>query len=179
MMNKRKFRLMMLGILCGGLLLAGVGAGVGFSEAATFTYAGETLLEQAEPQAQQLTVHLRGDGGQIFVNSYVPGLDIQLGDMARIVVSEDVQPNTMELDLRYDSVGMDMYTWNDHGEGKGADQEVHLSWAHGSNLELLLACKDQLLADLKDHQIGDYIPARLTDMVITVNPADAARVSIG
>ena len=177
--NKRAFRWTCLGVLCAGLVLVGVGGGMGLAEAATFTYAGVVVLQQVAERSQTLTVRLRADGGQVYLDSYASGLSQQLRDVARIVTSEDVQPNSIRLDLRYDSAGMEVYAWNDHADGKGTDQWVHLAWEYEHEWEMLLACKDQILSDIKDHQIGDYILGKLTGAVITVNPADAERVTIG
>ena len=53
-----------------------------------------------------------------------------------------------------------------------------MSWSASSDLAVLLACKDQVLEDLRSRQLGDYISYQLLEVTITVNPGDADRVSI-
>ena len=44
----RKIRLVLLGVLCAGLLVCGIGTGVTLAEVSTFSYGGQQLLESAQ-----------------------------------------------------------------------------------------------------------------------------------
>lgn len=54
----RKIRLVLLGVLCAGLLVCGIGTGVTLAEVSTFSYGGQQLLESAQSRTQSLTVTL-------------------------------------------------------------------------------------------------------------------------
>ncbi|WP_298019153.1 hypothetical protein [uncultured Dysosmobacter sp.] len=173
MRNKKTFRLTMLGILCGGLLLVGVGAGVAFAEYSTFTYAGERVPEQAQLQSASFTAQVDPEAQQIVIGGYGTGL-YQLEETARIETSEDLEPGTLQFDFQYRSIGPKLdLSWDREPLG----DSIRLYWYNNeSELNLLLSCKDQLLADIRDHQIGDYAAVQLTDAVITVNPAGAEKI---
>ena len=53
-----------------------------------------------------------------------------------------------------------------------------MSWQATDDLALLFSCKDQLLSDLRDHRVASYVPAELRELVVTVNPADADRITL-
>lgn len=173
MRNKKTFRLTMLGVLCGGLLLVGVGAGVAFAEYSTFTYAGQRLPEQAQFQSQSFTAKVDPEAEWIVIGGYGSGLD-RLCETARVETSEALEPGTVRLDIQYRSAGLKLHaSWDKEPLG----DSIRLYWdGGGSGLDLLLACKNQLLADIRDHQIGDYATVQLTDAVITLHPADTEKL---
>lgn len=170
--DKKTFRLTMLGLLCGGLLTVGIGVGVTFAEVSSFSYAGEKLLGRAQAQSKSFEVSLEEGRERLYISSY-GDLLLQLSETARIETSEDVEPSSVRIDLDYQTVGPQVfYSW----EEEGANAFIHLYWTGRGGMPLLLACKDQLLADIQDRKISNYIPVRMTEAVITVNPADAERV---
>ena len=173
MRNKRTFRLTMLGILCGGLLLVGIGAGVAFAEYSAFTYAGQRLPEQAQLRSQSFTAQVDPEAEQIVIGGYGSGLG-QLWETARIETSEDLEPGTVQIDVQYRSVDLKLCaSW----DKKPLGNSVRLYWyGSGSDLKMLLSCKDQFLADIRDHQIGDYVMVLPEEAVITVHPADAEKI---
>ncbi len=171
--NKKRFRLAMLGLLCGGLLLVGIGAGVTFAEVSSFSYGGEKPLDSAHTQSQRFEVPLEEKWERFYIST--DGL--QLSEPARIETSEDVEPGTIRIDLLYQTAGPQVayYSW----EEKSANSKktyMNLYWTGRDELSLLLACKDQLLTDIRDRKISDYIAMWMINVVITVNPADAERV---
>ena len=174
--NKRGFRLAMLGLLCGGLLLAGVGAGICFMEVSSFTYGGRQLLEQAHTQGQILQVELPEDGGLLRVTSYDGQMLSQLRELGKIKTSETVAPGTAEIHLTYASVGMEAsYFWEDGDTGR----EVSLYWhAPGRGVAVLMAYKDQVLEDLRERRFCDHIDAELTGAELWVHPDDMDRVDL-
>ena len=50
----RKVRLILLCVLCAGLLVCGIGAGVTLTEVSAFSYGGQQLLESAQLRSQSL-----------------------------------------------------------------------------------------------------------------------------
>ena len=53
---------------------------------------------------------------------------------------------------------------------------LHLGWYSGDELAMLLSCKDQILSDIRNHQLGTYLPVQINEIVITANPADVGRI---
>jgi hypothetical protein len=170
----RNLRLTMLGILCAGLLLGGIGAGVTFAEYSSFTYAGEQLMAEAESRSQSFTLNLRPAGPTV-LDGYLYGSALSLQEMARLEVREDVAPGTLCWDMRYETAGPTAAVSSSLHDGT---QYLYLTWNHFSDLQLLLACKDQALSDIRSHRLGRYVPVQLTEVVIGVNPVDADRVSL-
>lgn len=170
--SKKTLRLAMLGVLCAGLLMMGIGAGVAFAEYSSFTYAGVRVPDQAQTQEQSFTAVLDPEAKQLRIYGGGSYLSDQLLELARLEVNGDLEPGTVRLDLRYRSVGPRIHaSW---AEGDA----VRLYWSGGYDMELLMSCKDQLLEDIRSRQIGDYVPVQLTEAVITVNPADAEKVTL-
>ncbi|SFP20776.1 hypothetical protein SAMN05216343_104106 [Oscillibacter sp. PC13] len=175
----RNLRLIMLGLLCSGLLLGGIGAGVAFSEFSSFSYAGEQLIDGAQRRTQCFTVQLESTVGSVSIQDYSGVGTVRLKDVVRLEASNDVTPGTLQWEITYQSAGPEAGVWADYSSEK--DQEwLHFSWqGHScSDLALLIACKDQVLSDIKAHRLGDYIPALLEEAVIYVNPADISRISL-
>lgn len=173
----KRFRLIMLGLLCGGLLLLGIGAGVSFAEYSGFTYVGQRLPEGAWTEEQSITVALEDPQKPVRISSYVSQLHSGLRDAA-ILTSDQVEPNTVRFDVTYETIGATPVFWLDPYEEADMPDWIHMAWSNSSDLSVLLACKDQVLEDLRNRQLGEYISFRLLDVTITVNPADAGRVSV-
>ena len=173
----RKTRLILLGILCAGLLLCGIGAGVTLAEVSSFSYSGRQLIQPMENRTQTLTVSLESADGTIRVQNYlyVYDSDVRLEDVCHLESSDVVAPGTLQLDASYDTAGPEISIWNDYWPEENLEL-LHLGWNSGDELAMLLSCKDQILSDIRDLQLGTYLPVQVNEIVITVNPADAGRV---
>lgn len=172
--NKRAFRWTCLGLLCGGLLLAGIGAGVQLVEASGLTYGGEKLVQTNSGHAH-MVAELIPQAQTIEILSHSSELSQQLHSVGRIEVRDTVTPGTVEFDFSYEGSGLDLSYWFDYQAGI---QSLNLYWNAEQNLSLLLACKDAVLEDLKQGQISDYVLWNLTEAVIAVHPDDAARIRL-
>lgn len=177
MRNKRTFRWTCLGLLCGGLLLAGIGAGVQLVEASALTYGGEKLV-QNNTQSVHMVVDLNPEAERVNILSHGGRLSEQFRELGRIETRDTVTPGTVELDFSYEGSEMTISYWSDYDDSE-TFQWVNLYWDTKSELSTLLACKDQVLEDLKQGQISDYVLWNLTEAVITVHPDDAARIYLG
>lgn len=175
----RNLRLTLLGILCAGLLLGGIGVGVGMAEFSAFTYGGTQLVQGAETRTQTFTLHLERDSGPVRISDrFYYDRSLRTTDVARLETSDTVQQGTLLWELTYETVGPEPTVWQNFDED--ADTEwVNLGSRSYSDLQVVLACKDQVLSDIRAGRLGEYVPARITESVITVNPADAARISLG
>ena len=180
MRNKRTFRWTCLGLLCGGLLLTGIGVGVQLVEASSLSYGGVQLVEGA-PQSSHIVVELGDTTGPISIFSHDGEFSSQLRALGRIEGRDTVTPGTVELDLRYEGANMTPGYWTDDWtDDSGSNgRDICLYWQSRSDLALLLACKDQLLADLKSGRVSDYTCWQLTEAVVSVHPDDAQRVHLG
>lgn len=173
MKHKKTFRLTMLGVLCAGLLLIGVGAGVAFAEFSDFTYGGQRTLNQAAEQSQTLTVPLSAEG-TTYIQAAVGPYDVPLREAGRIETRESVETGTAEISLRSRGVDVKTSYWYEDAEDS---RDISVYWKeHGREVALFMAYKDQLLEDLMNRRLSDHIPVELTEMVVYVNPADADRV---
>lgn len=175
----RKIRLVLLGVLCAGLLVCGIGTGVTLAEVSTFSYGGHQLLESAQSRTQSLTITLDLPESTVYLEDvlYGWGSDNRLMDVSRLEVSNDIPAGTLRLDATYDSAGPELAVWTDSW-AEGNQEWVHVSWQAADDLALLFSCKDQLLSDLRDRRVTSYVPAELREMVVTVNPADADRIAL-
>jgi len=166
----------MLGLLCGGLLLVGVGAGVAFAEYSSFTYGGQRRLDQFAERSQTLAVPLLAEG-ETFIESRIVGgyMGSQLKELGRIEASEAVPAGTVELQFRYKSAGTVVDCWLHDEENS---REIELYWTgEDREVEMLMTLKDLILEDLHNRQLSDYqLDPILTEAVVLVNPADADRV---
>ena len=95
MRNKRTFRWTCLGLLCGGLLLTGIGVGVQLVEASSLSYGGVQLVEGA-PQSSHIVVELGDTTGPISIFSHDGEFSSQLRALGRIEVRDPVTPGTVE-----------------------------------------------------------------------------------
>lgn len=173
----RKTRFILLGILCSGLLLCGIGAGVTLAEVSSFSYSGRQLIQPMENRTQTLTVSLESSDSTVQLQNYldVYDSDVRLEDVCRLESSDTVAPGTLELEASYDTAGPEINIWNDYWPEENMEL-LHLGWYSGDELAMLLSCKDQILSDIRDHQLGTYLPVQVNKIVITVNPADAGRI---
>lgn len=175
----RKIRLIMLGILCAGLLVCGIGAGVTLAEVSSFSYSGRQLLQPMQDRTQTLTVSLESSDSAVQFQNYLDAYDsdIRLEDVCRLESSDTVAPGTLQLEASYDTAGPEITVWNDYWPEENLEL-LHLGWNSGDDLAMLLSCKDQVLSDIRNHQLGTYLPVQVNEIVITVNPADVGRVAL-
>lgn len=169
---RNKIRLCCVGLLCAGLLLGGIGLGVGFAEFSSFSYAGERVPETAQAKSQILSAPLPESGDvDLAYNNYT----YPTPPTATLTLDETIPQGTVRFAVNYRTVGPEPVLFeNDFGDMGG---QVYLNIRHGRELPLVLACKDQLLADLRLKTIGTYLPMEVTETTVSVNPADAHRIT--
>lgn len=171
--SKKRFRWIMLAMLCAGLLTVGIGAGVAFAEYSTFTYAGQRVPGQAQTQSQSFTAAVDPEAKRITISGYDGSGFHRLSEMAKIEVSKDLEPGTVRFDLRYQSIGRKIRAdWNESPQ----ENTIWLYWTGESDMDILMAYKDQILEDIRSRQLGDYTAILLEEVVITVNPVDAGKI---
>ena len=174
--NKRTAHLAFIGALCGGLLLMGVGVGVQLAEVSALSYGGEVLVEHT-PRVQQMVVSLSPHAERIHLKSDDGRFANQIRESYRIQVQESVDPGTAVVEFRYEGTPVELNYDSDTSQVPLL-QTISFSWFYDSELSTLMTCKDVLLEDLKQGQLRDYKPWDLTEVIISVNPEDADRISV-
>ena len=175
MENKRTFRRTCLGLLCGGALLVGVGIGVQMTAFSGLSYGGVRLVDST-PHSIRQTIELGEIGGPVSFTSYdYRGRELDLGGMGRVEARNSVQPGTLEVELSYFGTPAVFGYWTDTRE-EGQDIGLYLNVE--SDLAYFLACKDQVLTDIRQGQLSDYVPWQVTEVVIGVNPEDLSQVHL-
>lgn len=175
MKKLNKIRLMMVGLLCSGLLIVGIGFGIGFGELSQFTYAGSKLLSDATSKNFTDDVELFHQDGQVYID--VPFFNDPLELQDCLVTSESVKPGTIHIEAGYHSVisvpTVHHYLYGDLDTDD--DEALYLSWS-ASPIALFFAYKDEILTDIQSRRLGDYQECEFSNLVITVNPADKDRI---
>lgn len=170
----RKLRLTMAGLLCGGLLLMGIGAGVMFLEFSVLSYGGEKLPEQAEQKSQSFTVEMQETGiyELDLVNYYsASGADVTLRS------DSTVPKGSIEVRVDYGSISLEPHLWVESNEiGK---YHVGMNWNGWSDdMAFFMACKDEILAELKEGKISSYQGLLVDKVSVSVHPDEESRVRL-
>lgn len=165
-----------LGALCGGLLLMGIGVGVQLAEVSALSYGGEVLVENT-PHIQRMVVSLSPHAEYINLKSDDGRFASQIRESYQIQVQESVDPGTAVVEFRYEGTPV-IFTYDSDTSQVPLLQSIYFSWLHENETYSLMTWKDALLEDLKQGQIGDYKPWELREVIISVNPDDADRISV-
>lgn len=170
----RKLRISALILVCLGLLVGGIGIGMCFVEASSFTYRDTARLKMTQENTATLCISLQED--QRLLSYGVIGDSILEENLsAQLLEDREVPAGTIQVDVDYRSIpgcGMDLY-WFDYGEGA-----IRVNIAPNLRAEALLNAKDQILSDLKNRRIGEYQFAEITGVTFTVNPADRDQIEL-
>ena len=176
MKKLNKIRLVMTGLLCGGLLTIGIGVGVSFGELSQFTYAGSKLLSDSSVKSFTTHVELFNPDAQLYINTYSFNGPFNVEDC--LVTSEDVAPGTVQIEADYRSVAS-VPEISHHQFGyldEDNAETLYLNW-NGSPAALFFAYKDEILSDIQNRRLGDYRECQLSNLLISVNPADKDRIN--
>lgn len=170
MKKLNKIRLSMAVLLCMGVLLIGIGFGIGFGEAAEFTYAGSKMLRGSTSNTITREMELYHEDDNVYI--YISSLNSEENIEDCLVTSEDVKPGTIRIEADYRSVFSSPDVFHiDYGSEEG----LNLNWDEPF-MEVFFAFKDIVLEDIRNGQLGEYREHEYTNVVITVNPADEDRI---
>lgn len=170
----RKLRITALILVCLGLLIGGIGIGMCFVEASSFTYRDDVLLDMTQEDTATDRIPLQEDQ-KLLSYSVVGESVIQEDVTVQLLESAEVPEGTIQVEVDYRSVpgcGLDLY-WFQYGDGV-----VKVNISPNLGMKALLNAKDQVLSDIKNHQARDYLFAQVTDVTFTVNPADRDQIEL-
>lgn len=175
MNNKRKLRMILLGVLCGGLLLAGIGAGICAFEFSGFSYGG-SVVPMGENYTVTETFQVGKETAPVYLQSLLWNSREPLDTLTAVKTDASMEKGTVRVRVCYRKMpGMEvnMYIWQ--GEQQSC---ISLQQYTESELAMLVSYKDDLLADLKSRELHEYLPIHVESVEITVNPADEGRIRL-
>lgn len=164
-MKREKLRLLAGGMLCLGVLLGGMGAGVAFGEFSGFTYR-KIAVKEGQLETENYTCSLDTAEGPFRVLSYTDSA------VRSLESDESVPVNTMEVSVVYNSQVCRPDIWTEEGNliidiyGTGSESE----------LERLMEWKDGILEGIKERELRDYQVEWVRSVTCRVNPADLEKI---
>ena len=175
----RKLRITALILVCLGLLIGGIGIGICFVEASSFTYRDTARLNMT--QTDTATTFIPVEEGERLVNyqcSRYSTWEMLLSEDAQvpeIKTDSQQEKGTIRADVTYRSVpGFTLDLLVTYSYSK--EEDIILQFYHNVGTEALLSAKDQILSDIKNRRIGEYVWAEITGVTFTVNPADRDKI---
>lgn len=162
--------------LCAGLLLMGIGVGVQLAEVSALSYGGESLVEDT-PREERMVVSLSPHAERINLRSDDGRFSRQLRERYQIQVQDSVDPGTVVVEFHYEG-GPVGFAYDSNTDQVPMLQTIDLYWFHTSEMSTLMTWKDAVLEDLKQGQLCDYKLWQLSEVIISVNPADADRIAV-
>lgn len=166
MMNKHRLRMSLLGVLCGGLMLLGVGVGVCAVEFSDFSYGGVIIPHQEEKEIRQVIRFNPKGKTQTFRFDVMRMLE----NSAEIVPDEQLEPGTILVEAKYRAMPQVEYSLDAWQSGETEWNYNFYQSSYTDGLSTLLAIKDQLMQDLKEHCLHSYEMSEMTEIRIHVRP---------
>lgn len=170
----RKLRLTALILVFAGLLIGGVGIGMCFVEASSFTYGGDSRLEMTVTGTASEIFSL-DDGQKLTGYTFWNILSAPDAEVPQVETNAKLAPGIAQMDVEYRTVpGCTLDLWASSYDG----QTVEIGGSPSVGTEAILYAKDQLLSDIKNRQIGEYQWVEITGITFTVNPTDRDRLDL-
>ncbi len=169
----RKIQKILIGVLLTGVLTGGVGTGVALVEYGSFAYGGEKQLG-----AEHLVTKTFDHAFDTEKGSVVLGCD-WWGDESGSEVETDasVPAGTVRYEITYNEAMVSPYLFFEESEADADGGEppvqgyLHMGMRDtASDFEMWMLCKDDVLANLKQHRVCSYDVAYITDVRIKINP---------
>ena len=180
----------LIGIFMVGILCCGIGAGVMFQEYSSFEYMGEKRIESNKVEEKTLTENLYTDKTKKLNTSVIAYNNED--SKIKVKTSKNIPEDKVQIKVRYDAdnvrdihIDKNLYSgdeyieddeyYDESSEGitekNPTKQEFFIS-AIGrmSGMELLLSYKDEILKNIKERKIYNYVYPQILSIEITVNP---------
>ena len=185
------FRKILVGIFMAGIICCGIGAGVTFQEYSSFKYMGEKRIGSNKIAEKTLTENLYTDKTKKLNTSFIAYNNEN--ENIELKTSKSVPKDKIQIKVRYDAdnvkdihidddydensmdnVALENMTQTDESESEQKNptsQEFFIS-AVGrmSDIEYVLSYKDEILKNIKERKIYNYVYPQIISVEITVNP---------
>lgn len=178
----RKLRITALILVCLGLLIGGIGIGMCFVEASSFTYRDTVRLNMTQEDTVFTSIYLDEE-------EKLTGYEIYDSNSQNIVLSPDAQipqiqtdsqleEGVVQVEVAYRSIpGFTPYLLTASLVNNEVQRILYISNGF-MQPTAILSVKDQLLSDIKNRRIGEYQFAEITGVTFTVNPADRGKIEL-
>lgn len=191
------FRKILVGIFMAGIICCGIGAGVTFQEYSSFKYMGEKRIGSNKIAEKTLTENLYIDKTKKLNTSFIAYNNEN--ENIELKTSKSVPKDKIQIKVRYDAdnvkdihIDKNLYNDDDYDENSmdnvalenmtqtdesesaqknPTSQEFFIS-AVGrmSDIEYVLSYKDEILKNIKERKIYNYVYPQIISVEITVNP---------
>ena len=198
--GKTSRRMILVGVLCVGILLCGLGAGISLIEYSSFQYMGKKDIGGDRRETETITRKI-GKENKKNEKIYIHCWDVENRNVT-IEASETVPKNSLQFVVEYNpdnvkqanirkevELGDDVYDAVEYADGEwlenSAVEEKKYSIyyvepvnTYDSDLELLFSCKDEILNNLKEKKFYEYKNSTITGVKVLVLPSNEGRVSL-
>lgn len=193
-------RMILVGVLCVGILLCGLGAGISLIEYSSFQYMGKKDIGGDRRETETITRKI-GKENKKNEKIYIHCWDVENRNVT-IEASETVPKNSLQFVVEYNpdnvkqanirkevELGDDVYDAVEYAdsewlENSAVEEKKYSIYyvepvnTYDSDLELLFSCKDEILNNLKEKKFYEYKNSTITGVKVLVHPSNEGRVSL-
>lgn len=198
--GKTSRRMILVGVLCVGILLCGLGAGISLIEYSSFQYMGKKDIGGDRRETETITRKI-GKENKKNEKIYIHCWDVENRNVT-IEASETVPKNSLQFVVEYNpdnvkqanirkevELGDDVndaveYADSEWLENSAVEEKKYSIYyvepvnTYDSDLELLFSCKDEILNNLKEKKFYEYKNSTITGVKVLVHPSNEGRVSL-
>ncbi len=198
--GKTSRRMILVGVLCVGILLCGLGAGISLIEYSSFQYMGKKDIGGDRRETETITRKI-GKENKKNEKIYIHCWDVENRNVT-IEASETVPKNSLQFVVEYNpdnvkqanirkevELGDDVYDAVEYAdsewlENSAVEEKKYSIYyvepvnTYDSDLELLFSCKDEILNNLKEKKFYEYKNSTITGVKVLVHPSNEGRVSL-
>lgn len=198
--GKTSRRMILVGVLCVGILLCGLGAGISLIEYSSFQYMGKKDIGGDRRETETITRKI-GKENKKNEKIYIHCWDVENRNVT-IEASETVPKNSLQFVVEYNpdnvkqanirkevELGDDIYDAVEYADSEWLENSaveekkysiyyVEPVSTYDSDLELLFSCKDEILNNLKEKKFYEYKNSTITGVKVLVHPSNEGRVSL-
>ena len=157
-------RKIIIGVFCAGVFLTGLGTGIAFYEASSFTYMGEKIAGPVEMKTEVFECEFDLEENR---DMWLERQNARYMSKKKIVPDPEVPETTLRFVVTYNAKTVEPYLKYEDG----AFPDIRYYYI-GDDFGSFMECKDQILKELKERKISSYRTKGIENIEILVNPAD-------
>ena len=167
----RKIQKAALGVLAGGVLLAGIGTGVALVEYSTLNYGGHKIIGENHLVTNTFTYKLKQSQEEVVL---LEGFDYNASRVTEFIEDETIAKDEILYEVTYNENRVRPYIWS----GEGAETiRIGLGMEYFRNeFADFMEVKDLVLSELKQHKVSTYETTYVTNVAVKANPETMARI---